>query len=321
MNTLVTGATGFIGSHFVEELLKQGEKVTCLVRKNSNLKLLETLGVKLAYGDCLDKASLLEPVANCDYVYHLAGLTKAADEKDFFLVNAKGTENLISALAETNSNVKRFVYMSSLAAAGPSLNGTPVSESSEPKPVSSYGKSKLDGEKIVLKYNDRVPVTIIRPPAVYGPRDKDVLTLFKMIKKGIYVSWGNCYYSFVHVEDLVKGTLLAAENKNAAGKIYNISDCRIYSNSEIAEAIASALGKKPIKLRIPRFAIFLFAGIGQKINKQSNIVNKDKIRELRYSNWTCDSSKAKTELGFISRVGIKEGVQWTADWYRIHQWL
>lgn len=321
MNTLVTGATGFIGSHLVEELLRRGHQVTCIARKTSNLKSLETLGVSLAYADCLDKNSLLKPLAGCDYVYHLAGLTKAFDEKDFFIVNAKGTENLIAAIAETNPNIKRFVYMSSLAAAGPSLNGIPVSESSEPRPVSSYGKSKLEGEEIVLKYKDKVPITIVRPPAVYGPRDKDIFTLFKMLKKGIYVSWGTGYYSFIYVDDLIKGTLLAAENKNSTGKIYNISGSRIYSNSEIAEAISSALGKKPIKLRLPKFMLFLAAGIGQKISKQSNIINKDKMKELQYSNWTCDSSKAKEELGFTSKVGIKEGAKWTADWYRIHQWL
>jgi len=321
MKSLVTGATGFIGSYLVEELLRRGHNVTGLVRKTSDLRWIEGLDIQLAYGDCLEKYSLLNTVADFDYIFHLAGLTKAIDEKDFFSVNALGTENLIHAVAEKNPKIKRFVYLSSLAATGPSYNGTPVKETVEPKPVSFYGKSKLEGERIVLRYKDLIPVTIIRPPAVYGPRDKDIYTFFKLLKKGIFLCWGKCYYSLLYIDDLVRGIIISAESKTAEGEIYYLSDGNMYSNEEIAETISSAVGAKPIRLRIPRIIMPLFAGIGQKLSKKSSIINKDKIRELRYSYWTCDSSKAKSELGFIPKVGIKEGMKWTADWYRIHRWL
>ena len=173
MKTLVTGATGFIGSHLVEELLKGGHRVTCLVRKTSNLQWINGLNVRLIYGDCTIKESLLNAVADFDYIFHLAGLTKAANERDFFSANALGTENLVSAVIEKNPDTKRFVYLSSLAAAGPSCDGTPAKEAGEPKPVSAYGRSKLEGERIVMRHKNTIPVTVIRPPAVYGPRDKD----------------------------------------------------------------------------------------------------------------------------------------------------
>ncbi len=321
MKTLVTGATGFIGSHLVEELLKRGHTVACLVRKASNLQWIDGLNVRFVYGDCEIKESLLNGVADFDYIFHLAGLTKAVNERDFFSANALGTENLVSAVIEKNPDIKRFVYLSSLAAAGPSCDGAPSKETDEAKPVSAYGRSKLEGERIVMRHKNTIPVTIIRPPAVYGPRDKDIYIFFKLLKKSISLWWGKCCYSLLYVDDLVKGTILSAESKTAEGEIFYLSDGRIYSNEEITEAISSAVGAKPIRLRIPRAIMPLLASIGQKLGNQSNIINKDKIKELQYSYWTCDSTKSRNELGFIPNVGIKEGVKWTADWYRIHQWL
>ena len=321
MKTLVTGATGFIGSHLVEELLKRGYSVTCLVRRTSNLQWIDGLNVRLIYGDCAIKESLLNAAADFDYIFHLAGLTKAANEKDFFSANALGTENLINAVIEKNPAVKRFVYLSSLAAAGPSCDGAPSKETGEPKPVSAYGRSRLEGERIVMRHKSAIPVTVIRPPAVYGPRDKDFYIFFKLLKKGISLSWGECYYSLLYVDDLVRGAILSAESKTAEGEIFYLSDGRIYSNEEITEAIALTLESKPVRLKIPKSLMPVIAGIGQKLGNQGNIINKDKIRELQHSYWTCDSTKSRNELGFIPNVGIKEGIKWTADWYRIHQWL
>jgi len=321
MKALVTGATGFIGSYLVEELLKRDYKVTCLVRKTSSLKWLEGLDINLAYGDCIEKQSLLNAVVGFDYVFHLAGLTKARNEKDFFAVNAAGTENLINAVTEKNPGIKRFIHLSSLAAAGPSRNLSPVTETAEPKPVSEYGKSKLEGERIVLRYRSRIPLTIIRPPAVYGPRDKDMFTLFKMLKKGIFLWWGKCYYSLLYVDDLVRGIIISAESKAAEGEIYYMADGNVYSNKDIAAAISFALNARPVRVRIPKMIMPLFANIGQRLSNKSNIINRDKIRELQHPYWICDPAKSKEKLGFIPKIGIKEGMKWTADWYRIHQWL
>jgi nucleoside-diphosphate-sugar epimerase len=320
MKALVTGATGFIGSHLCEELFKRGYEVTCLVRKTSNLKWIENLDLKLIIGDCTNMESLLEAVGDFDFIFHLAGLTKSHSEDNFFCINTKGTENLIKAVAEKNPKLKRFVYLSSLAAAGPSTNGTPLQEDSSPSPVSSYGRSKLEGEKAVLKYKDLIPVTILRPPAAYGPRDKDMLVLFRMIKKGFFFDLGKCYYSLLYVDDIVQGIIMSAENREAEGKIYFLSDNKFYTGKEIAMEICSALDIKAKPLKVPKFVMPFFAFIGEKMNKQG-IINRDRIKDFRHSHWLCDAKKAKKEIGFIPKVGIKEGIKWTADWYRIHRWL
>jgi nucleoside-diphosphate-sugar epimerase len=255
MKALVTGATGFIGSHLCEELIRKGYDVTCLVKKTSNLKWIETLNIDFVQGDCTDRNSLLDAVSNCDYVFHLAGLTKARSGDEFFAVNTNGTENLVKALAERNPHVKRFVYVSSLAAAGPCRNGVAVTEDCAPCPVSDYGRSKLEAERVVLQYRDLIPVTIVRPPAVYGPRDRDMLVLFKMIKKGVFFDLGTCYYSLLYVDDLVQGIIQCAESKKAEGKIYFLSDTGIVSGENIAGEISSALNVKPVALKVPKCAM------------------------------------------------------------------
>ncbi len=323
MKALVTGATGFIGSHLVEELTKQGDEVCCLVRKSSDLKWLEGLKIKLLFSDCSDKASLRAIMPELDYVFHLAGLTKASYKEEFYCVNAEGTGNLIEAVYLTNPNLKRFVYLSSLAAFGPSLNGSLPNEEIEPHPVSDYGRSKLQGEQAVMGYADKIPVTILRPTAVYGPRDKDFFVLFKMVKRGLIPTWGDGNATLLYVDDLVRCIILASEKEEAIGKRFFVSDGKTYPSSEIIKEIALALGVNPTSLRIPRFVIPLISLVTEqvgRVRKKPGIINPDKLKEIVYPNWTCDTTRIKG-IGFEAKVGIKEGIKWTADWYKIHRWL
>ena len=320
MKALVTGATGFIGSHLCEELIRRGYNVTCLSRNTAKQSWIETLNIRCVQGDCTVRESLLEVPDDFDYVFHLAGLTKSRSPDDFFSVNARGTENLVKRVAERNPSVKRFIYLSSLAAAGPGRDNIPVREDISPSPVSNYGKSKLEGENAVLKYRNILPVTILRPPAVYGPRDRDMLVMFQMIKKGFFFDLGKCYYSLLYVEDLVQGILLSAETREAAGKIYFLCDGNVYTGEEIAMQISSVLQVKARPVKVPKFTMPFFAAISEKFNKQG-IINRDRVQDFRHSHWICDAGKARQELGFSPRVGMKEGIRWTADWYRIHRWL
>jgi nucleoside-diphosphate-sugar epimerase len=321
MNAFVTGAAGFIGSHLVEELVRRGVEVTCLARRTTDLKWIEDLDVKIIYGDCEDPDSLLHVPLDFDYIFHLAGITKAHRVEEFFCANVNGTKNLLQAVASRKPALRRVVYLSSLAAAGPSMDGIPLNESSVPHPVSNYGRSKLQGEEIVMRYRDVIPVTIIRPPAVYGPRDKDFHVLFKMLKKGFYPYWGKCYYSILFVDDLVKGIVEAASVEKARGGTYFLSDGKVYTTDDLVDEIEHALNINAVKMRVPMPVLSILVGFSEKFGKKASILNRDKLRELNHSHWICDISKAEREIGFIPRVTIKEGLKWTADWYRIHQWL
>lgn len=320
MKALITGATGFIGSHLAEALVRKGFEVSCLVRDPAHLRFLEGQRVRLVQGDCTDFDSLPDAVKAVDYIFHLAGLTKARCDADYYNANVKGTENIVRATLKHNPYVKRFVCLSSLAAAGPSYDGTPLHESNEPNPVSVYGKTKLEGEKIVVARSKDMPITVIRPPAVYGPRDGDLLVFFKMVKTGVIPYWGKCYYSFLYVEDLIHGIILSALSEKAAGEIFYLSDGNIYSTDDIVGAISDALQKRPLKLHIPKFVMNILGFVAERA-KGPGIINSDKIREMKYSHWICDTTKAIDMLRFEPKVKIKEGAQWTADWYRMNHWL
>jgi nucleoside-diphosphate-sugar epimerase len=319
MKVLVTGATGFIGSHLAASLVKQGFNVSCLTRKSSNLSYLEGLDVTLLNGDCSDPDSL-SGVTGFDYVFHAAGLTKATNLRELYLVNEKGVENLVNAVMRNNPELKRFVYLSSLAAAGPSPDGEPLKENVEPRPISEYGKSKLGGERHVLAQRGNIPFTIIRPPAVYGPRDSQFLMLFKILKFGLAPYWGKTYYSLVHVDDLVNGIILSALKDEGDGEIFFMSDGAIYSSDDIIDSFAQAVGHSPIKVRAPRFLLPMLGAITERF-KGCSIINADKVRELRQTHWICNTGKAVNRLGFSPKILIKEGAAWTAEWYKIHKWL
>ncbi len=319
MKALITGGTGFIGSHLAEALLKEGFEVYCLVRDPLNKRWLEGVNVRIIQGDCCDRSSL-EGIRDFDYIFHLAGLTRASSWNEFYRVNVTGTENIVDVAVKNNPDLKRFVHLSSLAAAGPSEDGKPRTETSPPRPVSAYGKSKLMSEEVVLRYRDRLPFTIIRPTAVYGPRDRDFYLFFKMINAGILPYFGRAYYSLIYVEDLVKGIILAATKDVAVGNTYFLADGEISTSDEITCAISESLEKKPLKVYIPRSVMPLIGRVASRIAKNS-IINSDKIIELRYRHWICDISKAQKELGYIPKVNMREGMRWTANWYRLHKWL
>jgi nucleoside-diphosphate-sugar epimerase len=240
---LITGANGFVGSHLVERLLDRGYQVKCLVRKTSNLKWLSGLKVEYVYGDISIKDSLKDAVREVDIIIHSAGLTKAKNREEYFKANAKGTRNLVEACLVVNPKLQMFIYISSQAASGPGEDERPKDEAAPCRPVSDYGGSKLEGEKIVSEYSSKLPVTIIRPPAVYGPRDTDMLGFFKVVKYGFRISFGKgeSYISLVYVKDLADGIILAVENPKAIGQIYFIADDRVYSWREAFNIIAGVM--------------------------------------------------------------------------------
>lgn len=326
MKALVTGSNGFIGSHLVEQLIQRRYEVSCLIRKTSNLQWIRDLPVKFIYGDVTDFNSLIPAVKNVDYVFHLGGIVRAKDEGEFYQANYQGTENLLRVCQQENPDLKKFIFVSSQAAVGPGFDKIPLNESDPPRPISLYGKCKLKAEQAVLNYGQYFPNTIIRPPSVYGPRDDDILEIFKYVKLGIKPLLGmkDKYISLIHVTDLVEGIMLAAESEKSAGQIYFFANPQIYSILEFETEVANAMNKKAMTIRVPEFLIDLYARINElhsKITGKIAIVNKDKALEMKQRYWLVDSTKAKNELSFITRISLEEGIRETLLWYQQNRWL
>lgn len=323
---LVTGANGFVGAHLVEALLLRGYEVRAQVRRTSDLSFLKGLEPELVYADLRQPETLLGPVSNCRVIYHVGGITKARNPSDFYRVNQEGTRNLLGAVAQANPNLERFVYISSQAAAGPGRSDNPKSEDEPPRPITDYGRSKLGGEKEVWKFQNRIPFTIIRPPAIYGPKDKDILPFFKAINRGIkpLFGFGKAYISVVYVKDLVEAIIVSSESELANAQTYFIADKRAYSWEEAFDIMAEVMGVKAKTVRIPKVALLTLAFLVETVSKFSGripplSVHKSKDMTQRY--WVCDVSKAKRDFGWEARHDFRAGVTETVKWYRESGWL
>src|SRR5439155_18429047 len=231
-------------------------------------------------------------------VIHLAGVTKALTPDDYYVGNARATRNLIHALA---GRPVRLVHVSSLAAIGPSRDGKPVDEEADPKPLTHYGKSKLEAERVV---RDLAPdAVIVRPPVVYGPGDTDVFQLLKSISKGLVfqITGGERWFSAIYVKDLVAGLIVAAGSTRAAGRVYFLAQAKPVSWSQLGKVAGSIMGRNPRVLRVP-VAVAHTAGyvaeVWSQITRKPVILSREKVAEAQCMNWTCDSRRAAAELGF-----------------------
>jgi dihydroflavonol-4-reductase len=325
-SVLVTGASGFVGGNLVKALLGKGYSVTCLVRKTSNTEALQKEPVRLVEGDLADAAAIKEAGSAITTVYHLAGAIKAAGRKRYFQANQMGTRLLLEALKKANPNISRFVYVSSLAAAGPSAGSRSLTEEQLPNPISWYGESKLAAEHEVLQFAKTFPVTILRPPAVYGPGDRETLLIFRMIEKGRLFSPGRYTrrFSMIHVDDLATGIIQAGECATPSGEIYFISRPEIYTWEEVAQAISLALGKQYRQISLPLW-MAKAAGIAgdcwSRLTGRPASINSMKVRELLEPSWLCDSAKAQIHLGFSPMIDLENGMRQTVLWYQTHGWL
>jgi nucleoside-diphosphate-sugar epimerase len=316
---LVTGGTGFIGSHLMERLSARGERVRCLVRPKRQPRGLPQ-GIESVPGDLASGAGLEDALRDVDTVFHLAGVTKALKPADYHSGNVQATEVLARAL---QGRPIRLVHVSSLAAIGPSA-GSAVSEDDPPCPLTEYGRTKLEAERIVRRL---LPVAVIvRPPVVYGPRDTDVFQLLKSISRGlvIEIAGGERWFSAVYVEDLVDGLIAAAEAPNAAGRAYFIAHPDPVSWSGLAKTAASIMRKTPRVLRAPvalAHTVGYCAEVWSRITRTPGIVSRDKIREARCASWVCDTGRASTELKFVPPTPLDRGLAKTLAWYKEAGWI
>jgi nucleoside-diphosphate-sugar epimerase len=323
---LVTGGSGFIGSHLVELLLQKGYVVRCLLRKTSSTAWLKGLPITVIHGDVYDEQALATAVAGVDYIYHSAGLTKAKEKAEYYRANAEGTRNLLQAAIRHAPNLSRFVQISSQTAAGPSPTATPITEDQSGEPITTYGKSKLQAEKECLAVLDKLPITIVRPPAVFGPRDKDVFEFFATMQKGLQpvVGFGEKYVTLIHVKDLVRGIVMAGESANSIGKTYFIGSKQMYGWKEVGEFTRKALGRGAVTLRVPEAGVYVIAAFAEFFSLFSSkpaLINFEKARDMVQDYWTCDSSKAKRDFGYEQEIALEAGINDTIAWCRQQGWL
>jgi nucleoside-diphosphate-sugar epimerase len=326
MKAFVTGATGFVGSHLVDRLLSMNYEVFCLKRKTSNMRWLEGKNVNLVEGDLFDNNVLGDVIKKVDFVFHVAGVVKSKNKDGFFKGNVEATKNLIEIANKVNPNLKRFVYISSLAACGPNPDDKPLTEDYIPRPVTTYGISKRAAEKEILKFRDKLPVTIVRPPAIYGPRDAEILIYFQTYKKGLnsIIGFDKKYLSLVYVEDFVTGIILAAKSEIKSGSIFFISDDGEYNWNEIGVVTSKLLNKKSFKIRIPHFVVYTVGSFAQMFSifsKNAATLNIEKCFDITRKKWVCSNEKAKSELGFRPEYNLERGFKKTIEWYKENKWL
>ncbi len=323
MKVLITGGTGFIGSHLVELFLEKNAEVFALVRNLNNLKWVKGLDIQFLKGDLF---SLPPFPASIDYVFHAAGLTKASRAADYYTVNHLGTASLFKALQRQKVFPKRIIYLSSLAAVGPSSESKPVRETTPAHPITHYGRSKLLGETEALKFKDIYPIIILRTGAVFGPRDKDSIRYFKWIKRGILPTLASLpiRLSLCYVKDLVEAFYLCSQKKIDSGEIFNIANPTPHNWDDIGRSAGQALGIKLKKVKIPLSFLYLSAlasEIKNKITRSPNIFDRNKFRDMKQKGWIADISKATEKLSFQPRYTLQEAIEETIDWYIKNHWL
>jgi nucleoside-diphosphate-sugar epimerase len=334
---LVTGASGFIGTHLVAALAARGDEITCFVRKTSKLDRLPARGVRVVYGDVTDAGSLPAAVAGQQVVYHLAGRTRAQNRRNFFEVNCRGVAHVVRACAAAE-NPPTLIHVSSQAAAGPAVEGRPRVESDPPTPVSQYGRTKRRGEQVAERRAHRVPITIIRPPIVLGEGDRLSLSLFRsVVRFHVHVTPGmGCQrFSLIHADDLVQLLILAAERgrrlpprdgqSHPASQGYYFAACeQDPTYAELGRLVAASVGCPVVVLPTAMPMVQMIAAVGEvmaSVRHQPPVINLDKAREIAAGSWLCSAEAARRELGFTVGAPLVERLRQTTEWYRREGWL
>jgi nucleoside-diphosphate-sugar epimerase len=326
LKALITGATGFVGSHLADKLLEKNYEVYCLKRSTSSTKWLDGKNVKYVEGDLFSNEALEKCIKDMDFVFHVAGVVKAKTKEGFYHGNSDSTKNLLEITYRVNPGLKKFIFVSSLAACGPAKTDKPVDENTVPYPITTYGLSKLKAEEEVYKYRDKFPISIIRPPAVFGPRDTEILIYFKTFSKGLnsVIGFDAKYLSLVYVEDLVDGIILAAESNKADGQKYFVCFDKAYNWDEIGTLTSKLLGKKALKIRLPHsvlYSVGYLAELFSTFSSKPATLNIEKCKDITQLRWVCSNEKAKQELGFKAKYTLEESFRKTIDWYKEMKWI
>ena len=322
---LITGASGFLGYHLIMAALDKDLDVYAAIRKNSQIEHLKDLPVKYVYLNYDDGEALGKVLADnaINYIIHAAGATKAIKQQDYDHVNATYSVNLAKAANMNRDYFKKMIFISSLAAVGPSADDvTVITEQTNPRPVTAYGRSKLLAENELSKI--AIPLTILRPTAIYGPRDKDIFIMLKTVSKGFdpYIGKFLQQLSFVHARD-VANVAVQALFLNESG-IYNIADGNSYNRYQFADITKKLLNKKALRFHLPMPLVKALAYFLETINgwvNKPSVISREKLHELAAKNWSCDISKARKELNFSPKYNLESGLKDSIVWYQHNKLL
>ena len=324
---LITGASGFVGSTLADEALNRGWEVTAAVRPSSDKSFLQDSRIKfleLNFNSSKDLAEKLNQAGRFNYVVHSAGTTKAVNREAYFDVNAGHTQRLVEALRDPSVKPEKFLFVSSLAALGPTSGDNLIQPNSPPNPVTSYGASKLAAQDYLQTLTD-FPWISIQPTAVYGPRDKEIFIFINLVSKGFefYIGTKPQKLSFIYVKDLVEMMLLSLE-KGQVGKTYIASDNINYTTDDLGKAVREAIGRKTFKLKLPLSIVGAIAVISEKVGdwqKKATMLNREKMNELSAESWLCDPSETLTDLNFEPKYDLYAGMKEAVDWYKMKKWI
>jgi len=321
---VLTGASGFIGSRLRDALLATGNDVVALVRPSSP-PAQRGRSAPVDYGDEASLRAVFER-ERPDYVFHVAGATKGVSAEDFARGNVLPTKSLVRALKATQTQLERFVLVSSSTASGPSNAGQPLREEDPARPVELYGQSKLEAERVLAREGEGLPWTIVRPSGVYGPADVDTFVLFRSARSGINLFYGNQdkRASMVYVDDLVDALVLAAQSPRTRGESYFICDGVSYTWRDIQAHIVAAVGKRTLDLNLPAWTVQVAARLGElatALDQKPRLLNRQKALMDAQSAWLCTHEKARAHFAYAPRVEMAEGTRRAYAWYREHGWL
>ncbi|MCZ6692722.1 MAG: NAD(P)-dependent oxidoreductase [Bacteroidetes bacterium] len=330
---LITGSSGFIGGFLIQEALGLNFEVYAGIRSTSSKRYLQDGRINFVTLDFSNPQKLQSQLVEFkkekgkfDYIVHNAGTTKAKDDQEYYLVNCQYTKNFVEALQEAGMVPGKFIYISSLAAYGPGneTDFEPIRNKHIPHPVTAYGRSKLESEKYLISLTN-FPFVILRPTVVYGPRDKNLLMVFKMINNHFEVFLGSSEQrlTFVYVKDLARAVYSAIQSK-IINQGYFVTDGNNYRIKTFTHLIKRNLGKRTLSLRLPIPLVKLAAFLMEKIYGFSGEVpafNREKVNELTALNWTCETQPFYRDMKFKAQYDLDKGVAETIDWYKQEKWL
>ncbi len=313
----ITGATGFVGWHLAEAFVRHGWSVRGVVRRGNRKPLPPGVAVVEAE---LTARSLSDACAGVDVLVHSAALIRARDEEAFYAVNVAGTRAAVDAARRAGA---RLVLISSQAAGGEGTVERPRRESDPPAPVNAYGRSKLASEEVVRTADD-LRWTILRPCAVFGPRDRGFLPLFRLGRRGVFLvpSRDDMFFTLIHIHDLADAVLRAVEAEHAGGETFFVGHPSPRTGTDVLRAIANAEGRPFAPRRVPRAVFSAAAALGDLSWKLGvkPIVDSGRLRELHASGFVCSVERIREVLGFEAATPVEEGIAETARWYREHGW-